>query len=69
MQAGSGAAVVFFLAYSSYVYSFSALPPAPDAPTKGAIAPDFSVEAPEGRKWTLSEMKGDVLVFFYRGHW
>ena len=69
MQTGSATATLFFLAYSTYVYSFSALPPAPDAPSVGEIAPDFSVEAPEGRKWKLSEMKGDVLVFFYRGHW
>jgi hypothetical protein len=27
------------------------------------------VRDPDGRTWTLSEMSGDVLVFFYRGHW
>jgi hypothetical protein len=69
MRLGSGAGLVFFMCYSTYVYSFSKLPAAPDAPELGAIAPDFSVRDPDGRTWTLSEMSGDVLVFFYRGHW
>jgi hypothetical protein len=69
MRVGSATATLFFLSYSTYVYSFSTLPPAPNAPEIGAIAPDFSVRDPEGRTWTLSKMTGDTLVFFYRGHW
>ena len=57
------------LFYSFYVYSFSSLPPAPNAPKVGEQAPDFAVVDPEGRNWALSEFRGDVLVFFYRGHW
>ena len=66
---GTGTAVVGFLAFTGYVYSLSVLPPAPNAPEVGEQAPDFTVVDPEGRDWTLSELKGDVLVFFYRGHW
>jgi len=69
MRVGSATATVFFVAYTSYVYSFSTLPPAPNAPEIGQIAPDFTVQDPEDRTWTLSEMTGDTLVFFYRGHW
>lgn len=69
MRIGSAAGLVGFFLYSFYVYSFSALPPAPLAPKVGDQAPDFAVTDPDGRTWTLSELKGDVLVFFYRGHW
>ena len=69
MRMGSAAGLLGLLFYSFYVYSFSALPPAPNAPEVGEQAPDFSVVDPEGRTWALSEFKGDVLVFFYRGHW
>ena len=69
MQVGSAAGVVGLLFYSFYVYSFSTLPPAPNAPNLGEQAPDFTVTDPEDRVWALSELQGDVLVFFYRGHW
>jgi hypothetical protein len=69
MRLGTATAALFFLGYTTYIYSFSRLPPAPNAPLVGDKAPDFSITDPEGRNWTLSEMKGDTLVFFYRGHW
>lgn len=69
MRIGSAAGTLGLLFYSFYVYSFSALPPAHNAPEVGEQAPDFAVIDPEGRTWALSEFKGDVLVFFYRGHW
>lgn len=69
MRIGTAAGIAGLLSYSFYVYSFSALPPAPDAPLVGDRAPDFAVTDPDGRVWALSEFKGDVLVFFYRGHW
>ena len=69
MRMGSAAGMLGLLFYSFYVYSFSSLPPAPNAPEVGEQAPDFAVVDPEGRNWTLSEFRGDVLVFFYRGHW
>ena len=69
LRVGTAAALLGFGCYSFYVYSFSTLPPAPQAPQVGDTAPDFTVRDPEGRNWTLSELRGDVLVFFYRGHW
>jgi len=69
MRLGTATAATFFLGYTFYIYSFSTLPPAPNAPQIGEQAPDFSVRDPEGRVWALSKMKGDTLVFFYRGHW
>jgi hypothetical protein len=69
MRLGTATATAFFLSYTFYIYSFSSLPPAPNAPQIGEQAPDFSVRDPEGRVWALSKMKGDTLVFFYRGHW
>lgn len=69
LRVGTAAAALGFGCYSFYVYSFSSLPSAPQAPQVGDAAPDFTVLDPEGRDWTLSELRGDVLVVFYRGHW
>ena len=37
----------------------------------GDVAPDFTVEALDGRFITLSEYRGqkNVVLVFYRGHW
>lgn len=36
----------------------------------GVAAPDFTLEAMDGRPVTLSSFKGQfVLLTFYRGHW
>jgi cytochrome oxidase Cu insertion factor (SCO1/SenC/PrrC family) len=37
----------------------------------GAAAPDFTLQALDGRRITLSEYRGrmDVVLVFYRGHW
>ena len=69
MGIGTTTAALMFSIYGSYVYSFSQLPPAPDAPGIGEMAPNFSVTDPDGDTHTLHDMKNDVFVFFYRGHW
>lgn len=37
----------------------------------GDIAPDFTLEAHDGRRYTLSAERGrrPVVLVFYRGHW
>ncbi len=37
----------------------------------GQLAPDFTLEAEDGRQVTLSDYRGKkrVVLVFYRGHW
>lgn len=37
----------------------------------GDVAPDFTLEALDGRRLTLSDYRGrkNVVLVFYRGHW
>ena len=37
----------------------------------GDVAPDFTLEALDGRRLTLSNSRGEknVVLVFYRGHW
>lgn len=37
----------------------------------GDVAPDFTLEALDGRRLTLSSYRGqkNVVLVFYRGHW
>ena len=69
MGIGTTTGAVMFGAYATYVYSFSQLPSAPNAPQIGQVAPNFSVTDPDGDTHTLHDMNNDVFVFFYRGHW
>jgi cytochrome oxidase Cu insertion factor (SCO1/SenC/PrrC family) len=38
---------------------------------EGSPAPDFTLEALDGRRVTLSDVRGqkNVVLVFYRGHW
>lgn len=40
-----------------------------DPLTVGAIAPDFTLSAQNGKRVTLSKAKKPVVLVFYRGYW
>ena len=70
VRLGTGAAILGFASYATYVYGYSHTLPDSDAPAVGEVPPDFSVTDPDGRTWKLSNFRGTtVLLVFYRGDW
>lgn len=71
LAVGALLAVVGNVNYLHYVYYYSQeLAPAAGAPDVGDVAPDFTVQTPEGGPWSLSDWQGrSVLLVFYRAHW